>query len=54
MFMYDTTLSQKYAKGMGLCKKKNKKMHTQRRYATCLGMLKKRKKEEIAPYPKRK
>ena len=39
---------------MGLCKKKNKKMHTQRRYATYLGMLKKRKKEEIAPYPKRK
>ena len=30
-------------------------MHTQRRYATCLGMSKKRRKEEkIAPYPKRK
>ena len=41
--MYDTTLSQKYAKGMVLCKKKNKKMHTQRRYATCLDMSKKRK-----------
>ena len=27
-------------------------MHTQRRYATCLGMSKKR--EKIAPYPKRK
>ena len=25
-------------------KKENKKMHTQRRYATCLGMSKKRKK----------
>ena len=46
--MYNTTLSQKYVKDMGLCKKK---MHTQRRYATCLGMSKKR---EIAPDPKRK
>ena len=33
-------LSQKYVKDMGLCKKKIK-MHTQRRYATCLGMSKK-------------
>ena len=33
-------------------KKRKKKMHTQRRYATCLGMSKKR--EKIAPYPKRK
>ena len=49
-----TPLSRKHIKDMGLCKKKNKKMHTQRRYATYLGMLKKRKKEEIAPYPKRK
>ena len=45
--MYDTTLSQKYAKGMVLCKKKNKKMHTQRRYATCLGMSKKRKNRKM-------
>ena len=51
---YMTPLSWKHIKDMGLCKKKNKKMHTQRRYATYLGMLKKRKKEEIAPYPKRK
>jgi len=30
-------------------------MHTQRRYGTCLGMSKKReRKENIAPYPKRK
>ena len=36
------------------CKKKErKKMHTQRRYATCLGMSKKRKKK-VASYPKRK
>ena len=36
-----TPLSRKHIKDMGLCKKKNKKMHTQRRYATCLGMSKK-------------
>ena len=42
-----TPLSQKYAKDMGLCKKKNKKMHTQRRYATCpQGMSKKKKEKE--------
>jgi len=72
--MYDTTLSQKYAKDMGLCKKKirdaypkkichmlwhvkkkREKMHNQRRYATCLGISKKKeRKEKIAPYPKRK
>ena len=34
--------------------RKKEKMHTQRRYATCLGMSKKRKKKKIAPYPKRK
>jgi len=46
--MYDTTLSQKYVKDIGLCKKKNKKkMHTQRRYATCFGMSKKREKRCI-------
>ena len=27
--------------------KENKKMHTQRRYATCFGMSKKRKKEKM-------
>ena len=52
--MYDTTLSKKYAKGMVLCKKKNKKMHTQRRYATCLGMSKKRKKRKDSPLSKKK
>ena len=38
------------------CKKKEVKMHTQRRYATCLGMSKKRKrgKERDIPFPKRK
>ena len=35
-------------------KRKKEKMHTQRRYATCLGMSKKREKEKIAPNPKRK
>ena len=29
-------------------------MHTQRRYATCLGMPKNEEEEQIAPYPKRK
>ena len=33
-------------------KKRREKMHTQRRYATCLGMSKTKKK--IAPYPKGK
>ena len=63
--MYNTTLSQKYVKDMGLCKKKNKrcmpqhasacqkkereKMHTQRRYATCLGMSKKRRRKKRQP-----
>ena len=47
--MYDTTLSQKYAKDMGLYKKKNKMMHTQRRYATCLGMSKKKKEKKRQP-----
>ena len=51
MFMYDTTLSQKYAKDMGLYKKKNKKMHTQRRYATCFGMSKKKRIKDA--YPKK-
>ena len=44
--MYDTTLSQKYIKDMGLCKKKIK-MHTQRRYATCFGMSKKREEKKM-------
>ena len=39
-----TPLSQKYIKDMGLCKKK--KMHTQRRYATCFGMSKKKEKDK--------
>ena len=34
-------------------KREKGKMHTKRRYATCLGMSKKRE-EKIAPYPKRK
>ena len=29
-------------------------MHTQRRYATCSGMSKKKKREKITPYPKQK
>ena len=33
-------------------KKKRENMHTQRRYTTCLGISK--KKEKIAPYPKKK
>ena len=51
-----TPLSQKHIKDMGLCKKKNKKMHTQRRYATCLGMSKKEKekKRKDSPLSKKK
>ena len=44
-----TSLSQKYIKDMGLCKKKKKKMHTQRRYATCFGMSKKRRRKDAYP-----
>ena len=46
----------KIYQGYGAMQKENKKMHTQRRYATCLGMSKKKKKKrkKIAPYPKRK
>ena len=50
--MYDTTLSQKYVKDIGLCKKKNKKnMHIQRRYATCFGLSKKKRIKDA--YPKK-
>ena len=35
-------------------KKEREKMHTQRRYATCLGMSKKTEKRKDSPYPKRK
>ena len=49
-----TPLSQKHIKDMGLCKKKNKKMHTQRRYATCLGMSKKEERRKDSPLSKKK
>ena len=50
--MYDTTLSQKYVKDMGLCKKKIKDAYPKK---VC-HMLRhvKKKEEKIAPYPKRK
>ena len=35
-------------------KKEKEKMHTQRRYATCLGMSKKRKKRKDSPLSKKK
>ena len=35
-------------------KRKKEKMHTQRRYATCLGMSKKRKKRKDSPLSKKK
>ena len=51
MSMYDTTLSQKYIKDMGLCKKKIKDAYPKK---VCHMLRHVKKKEEIAPYPKRK
>ena len=54
--MYDTTLSQKYIKDMGLCKKKIKDAYP-KKVCHMLRHVKtkeKKRKEKIAPYPKRK
>ena len=65
--MYDTTLSQKYIKDMGLCKKKIKDAYPKKVCHMLLHVKKNaypkkvchmlrhvKKKEKIAPYPKRK
>ena len=54
MSMYDTTLSQKDAKDMGLCKKKKIKDAYPKKVCHMLRHVKKKKKKKIAPYPKRK
>ena len=54
MSMYDTTLSQKYTKDMGLCKKKKIKDAYPKKVCHMLRHVKKKKKKKIAPYPKRK
>ena len=51
--MYDTTLPQKYIKDMGLCKKKIKDAYP-KKVCHMLRHVKKKEKEKIAPYPKRK
>ena len=47
--MCDTSLS-KIHQGYGAMQKENKKMHTQRRYATCFGMSKKKRKKRDSSY----
>ena len=49
--MYDTTLSQKYIKDMGLCKKKIKDAYP-KKVCYMLRHVKKKIKEKIAPYPR--
>ena len=49
--MYDTTLSQKYIKDMGLCKKKIKDAYPKK---VCHMLRHVKKKKKIAPYPKGK
>ena len=51
MSMYDTTLSQKYIKDMGLCKKKIKDAYPKK---VCHMLRHVKKKKKIAPYPKGK
>ena len=52
--MYDTSLS-KICQGYEAMQKQKQKMHTQRRYATCLGMSKKKKeRRKDSPLSKKK
>ena len=53
--MYDTTLSQKYIKDMGLCKKKIKDAYPKKVcHMPTRHVKKKERKEKDSPYPKKK